>query len=125
MIHRRNVVYGLIILALIGGMFQSFLLNIAYVLGLALVASLIFSWMSVNWLQIKRWTYIRRMQVGDYFDETFVVLNASIIPKLWLEIRDHSTLPQHKGSRVVPVLKGRGSHQWWIQTACTRRGPRA
>lgn len=124
MTYRRNVVYLLIILSLIGNLLsgRAFFLHIAYVFGLALVVSLIFSWTAVNWLQINRWTYVRRLQVGDNFEETFLVRNISLIPKLWLEVHDHSNLPQHRASHVVPFVRGRKKYQWPAQTPCTRRG---
>ncbi len=121
---RRNIVYVLIILSLMGGIRseRSFFFNISYVFGAILIGSLLFSWMSVNWLRINRWTYVRRNQIGQNFDEIFNIRNLSIIPKFWLEVHDHSDLPQHKGSRVVPILQSRGKYQWRVRTPCVRRG---
>jgi uncharacterized protein (DUF58 family) len=123
--NRRNTVYLLIILCLIGGVLDSehdFLFHMAYVLSAVLVLSFIFAWTAVNWLRIGRQTYVLRTQVGQQFDETFHIRNTSLIPKLWIEVRDHSTLPQHKSSRVVPLLRGRGDYKWRVQTPCIRRG---
>ncbi|PJF39806.1 MAG: hypothetical protein CUN55_13560 [Phototrophicales bacterium] len=124
MIYRRNIVYILIISSLLGGLIvgRSFFYQIAYVLGLVLIIALVVAWSSVNWLQIRRWTYVRRLQVGDEFDESFVVRNKSLLPKLWLEIHDHSTLPHHSTSQVVPTLWWHKSYEWRIKTPCTRRG---
>lgn len=124
MTYRRNIVYVVILLSLVVGWLNGrpFLMHIAYVFAAVLIASLIFSWMAVNWLQINRWTYVRRLQVGDNFEETFVVRNTSLFPKLWLEVRDHSTLPAHRAGYVVPLLRGRRQYQWSVKTPCTRRG---
>lgn len=124
MTSHRNVVYALVIVSLItnfiGG--QAFFLHLAYALGGVLFLSLAFSWTAVNWLRLNRWTYVRRLQVGQSFEETFEVRNTSFLFKLWLEVHDHSTLPQHRTSRVVPFLRGRHQFRWRVNTPCTRRG---
>ncbi|NDJ87466.1 MAG: DUF58 domain-containing protein [Chloroflexi bacterium] len=122
MIYRRNVVYFLILLSIIGGFRRAFFFHIAYVFAALLLLSLLFSWLSVNWVRIGRRTYVKRLQVGDHFDEIFMVRNTSIVPKLWIEIQDHSTLPHHHSSHVVPTLRGRQNYRWRVQTPCTRRG---
>lgn len=124
MTYRRNVVYAIIIMSLaVGGIRgYDFLFTIAYVFLGALVMAWGFSWMSVAWLRIGRSTYVRRIQVGQQFEETFIVRNTSYFPKLWLEVHDHSTLPHHRASQVVPFLPGRRRYRWKVQTACTRRG---
>ena len=45
-----------------------------------------------------------------------------ILPKLWLEINDHSTLSEHKVSQVVPALNPRSIYQWRVETRCQSRG---
>src|SRR5689334_2971124 len=97
MANRRNAFYFfaiiLMTLGLVSG--RAFFLKVAYVLIFLLVASLVYSWLAVNWLQMGRQTYVRRIQVGQMFEERFRVFNRGWIPKLWLEVRDHSTLPDH------------------------------
>lgn len=124
MTNHRNVIYALMILSLIGNFLrgQAFFLHLTYVLGVVLFVSLVFSWTSVNWLHINRWTYVRRLQVGQNFEEIFEVRNTAFLFKLWLEVHDHSTLPQHRTSRVVPFLRGRHKFRWKVNTPCTRRG---
>lgn len=124
MAYRRNAVYLIIILAFGAGFIsgRTFYYKIAYVFGALLVFSLVYAWLSVNWLQVRRQTRVRRLQVGQHFQETFSVVNRSPIPKLWLEVRDHSTLPDHRGSHVVPLLNYKRAYRWQVQTLCTRRG---
>ncbi len=124
MIYRRNIVYILIISSLLSGLVigRGFFYQIAYVLFITLMVALVVAWSSVNWLQMRRWTYVRRLQVGDEFDESFTVRNKAIIPKLWVEVHDHSTLPHHNGSHVVPLLTWRKKYDWRVKTPCTRRG---
>jgi uncharacterized protein (DUF58 family) len=122
--NRRNVFYGLIIFCLVIGVLseRAFLFNLAYALGAVLLGSFLWSWTAVNWVSISRYTQARRAQVGRTLDEVFVVHNTSLIPKLWLEIRDHSNMPNHNASYVVPTLMPRRRHRWEAHTVCTRRG---
>ena len=101
---------------------RAFLFNLAYALGAVLLGSFLWSWTAVNWVGISRYTQARRAQVGRTLDEIFVVHNTSLIPKLWLEIRDHSNMPNHNASYVVPTLMPRRRHRWEAHTVCTRRG---
>lgn len=94
----------------------------AYVFGGLLLISLLWAWSSVRWISIGRRTRARRAQVGRTLNEAFYVRNRSFLPKLWLEIRDHSTLPGHRASHIVPAIRGRGSYNWYVETACTARG---
>ena len=47
---------------------------------------------------------------------------TGLLPKLWLEIRDHSTLPGHQASHVVPPLLSRREYSWEVETICAARG---
>jgi uncharacterized protein (DUF58 family) len=122
--NRRNAIYLLIIVSLLAGLFtgRAFLFNLAYMLGGLLIVSLIWAWMSVRWIIINRRTRARRAQVGGYLEETFTVRNRALLPKLWLEVRDHSDLPGHRASQVVPALGGRSTYRWYVQTLCLARG---
>lgn len=121
---RRNIVYVLIIGSLLAGLFsgEPLLFNIAYVLIGLLVVSLIWSLVAVRWLRIGRRTGSLKAQVGKVIEEDFSVRNTGPLPKLWLEVRDHSTLPGHRASHVVPGLGPRSSYQWHTETICTSRG---
>ena len=122
--NRRNAIYGLLIIILLTGLFtgRAFFFNLAYLLGGLLLISLIWAWTAVRWIAISRKTRARRAQVGRSLDEAFVVANRAYLPKLWLEIRDESTLPGHRASHVVPALGARGSYRWYVETPCLVRG---
>jgi uncharacterized protein (DUF58 family) len=124
MANRRNTFYALLIFCLLAGTLsgRSFFYHLAYALGAVLIGSLIWSWTSVNWMNISRFTPARRAQVGRNLNEIFNIRNRGIFPKLWLEIRDHSTLPNHYASHVVPTLMPHKQHRWETNTICTRRG---
>lgn len=122
--NRRNTLYSLLILSLLAGLFtgRAFFFNLSYLLGALLIISLIWSWTAVRWVGITRRTRTRRAQVGRNLEEVFVVTNRSILPKLWLEIRDHSNMPGHRASHIVPALGPRASYRWYVDTPCTVRG---
>jgi uncharacterized protein (DUF58 family) len=121
---RRNGVYALIIVAIIAGLGtgQAFFFNIAYGFGGLLVVAYVWAWLSVRWLGISRKTRARRAQVGRHLDEVFTIHNRTLLPKLWLEVRDFSELPGHKASHVVPAIGPRGQYRWYVQTPCLARG---
>ena len=121
---RRQTVYLLITLSLLTGLFtgRAFFFNLAYMLiGLFLV-TLIWSWLAVRQISIQRKTRSSRAQVGQKLEEGFAVRNSSFIPKLWLEVYDHSNLPQHKTSQIIAGLGPRATHRWQVKTRCLSRG---
>ncbi len=122
--NRRNTVYLLLILTLMTGLFtgRAFFFNLAYLFLGLIVISFLWSWLSVRWISIGRRTRARRAQVGRTLDEIFEVRNHAWLPKLWLEVRDHSELPGHRASHVVPPLGIRGRYRWHVETPCLARG---
>ncbi|HSM55444.1 MAG TPA: DUF58 domain-containing protein [Candidatus Sulfomarinibacteraceae bacterium] len=121
---RRTVVLILAVLALIGGLAtgRDILFNLAYLFTLLLIISFFWAWANINWVHISRVTRARRTQVGRPLEERFTVRNTSAIPKLWLEVRDFSSVPAHHASHVVSNLGGRAGYSWRVTTICTRRG---
>jgi uncharacterized protein (DUF58 family) len=124
MANRRITVYILVSLSLLTGLFtgRALFFNLAYLFLGLLVISFLWAWVSVRWINIGRKTRARRAQVGRNLDEVFIVRNRSFLPKLWLEVRDHSDLPGHRASHVVPALGARSSYRWYVETPCLARG---
>ncbi len=60
-------------------------------------------------------------QVGDQLEERFTVINDSYLPALWLEVEDHSNLPDYTAGRVTSVGAS-ASLEWKTSGVCTRRG---
>ncbi len=89
-------------------------------LGLLIVAY-VWSRLSLRSVSITRVTSADRAQVGQQVAERIEVRNRGWFPKLWLEVRDYSTLPGHEASRVVHV-RGRSRTVWEVDTLCVRRG---
>ncbi|MBX3049883.1 MAG: DUF58 domain-containing protein [Caldilineaceae bacterium] len=96
--------------------------NLAYLLTGILALSYGWAWNSTRFVQINRYTRARRSQVGQFFEETFEIRNRGRLPKLWLELRDYSTVPFHEVSRVVSSLQGKSSQRWQVRTLCQQRG---
>lgn len=121
---RRTGVIILILLSLIAGLAtgRDIFFNITYLLGLLLIVSLLWAWSNINWVHLSRLTRTRRTQVGRPLEERFTIRNTSILPKLWVEIRDYSTLPTHFSSKVVNGLGSRASFTWRVNTICKTRG---
>ncbi|HLB46740.1 MAG TPA: DUF58 domain-containing protein [Anaerolineales bacterium] len=109
------------------------------VLALAITGSPIYSRLSYLWLflllgnwvwaafslrgvEIERDTRTLRSQVGQVFEERFEVRVGGRLPRLWLEVRDESTLPGTHGSRVLTLLRGNQSRSYRAVTRLTRRG---
>jgi len=60
-------------------------------------------------------------QVGDRLQERFTLVNDGWAPALWVELIDHSTLPDYEVSRATGVGGG-SSNRWHTSGVCTRRG---
>lgn len=121
---RRNALYLIVVVSLLAGLItgRTFFFNVSYAFIALLVFAFFWAWSGANWLRLSRQTRARRAQVGRYMEERFTVRNTSFLPKLWLEIYDHSTLPGHRASHVVSNLKPRAGASWLVRTLCVQRG---
>lgn len=121
---RRTAVFLLAVAALIGGLVtgRAIFFNLTYLLALLLVISFVWAWTNINFVHLSRVTRVRRTQVGRPLEERFVVRNTSVIPKLWLEVRDFGSLPNHFASHVVTSMGPRGDYTWRVTTLCRQRG---
>lgn len=94
-------------------------------LALALVTLLVASWLwsraSLRGIDLVRETATDRAQVGQPLSEIVEIRNRGRLGKLWLEVVDDSTLPNHSVGRVLHV-RGRSAVRWETATRCVRRG---
>jgi uncharacterized protein (DUF58 family) len=90
-------------------------------LGGAWLVSYLWVWSLVRSLQFKREMRFGWAHVGDHLEERFTLVNNSVLPVLWVEISDHSTVPDYSASRATG-LEGNGQSRWHTQGICTRRG---
>ncbi len=61
------------------------------------------------------------MQVGDVLEERFTLKNTGWLPATWVEITDHSSLPDYDAS-VATGVDGSSKNQWRKKGTCSRRG---
>jgi uncharacterized protein (DUF58 family) len=99
--------------------------HVLYYLTYALLTLFILSWLwarySLRKLVFRRAASGDRVQVGEYFDERLNLDNVSVMPKLWVQIADGSTLPGHRAGYVAS-MGGRKRAIWRARTMCRQRG---
>jgi uncharacterized protein (DUF58 family) len=101
---------------------RELLYNLWYVLTSLIVVSYLWAWTGVQWLEVQRQARTGRSEVGKMAEERLTIRNRGLIPKLWLEVRDHSTLPEHHVGRVISPLGSRKMYSWTVKTRCVQRG---
>ena len=87
---------------------------------------LAFAWVwarfSLAGVQLRREARVQRHQVGQIFEERFRINNTSPFTRLWLEVRDRSTLPGNFGSRVLSIIGAHQQRSYAAYTMLVRRG---
>lgn len=96
--------------------------NLTYLIAAIILLSYLWAWTSIRWVRLSRYLWGKKAEVGKIYEERFVVYNTGLLPKLWLEIRDHSTLPDHQASRVINSFGARKERGWTVRTLCRQRG---
>ena len=121
---RRHALWLLLLCCFLAGLYtgRDFFFRIAWLLAGLLLCSVLWSWLTLRHVGLVRQTLARRAQAGSTLGERLELKNLSRLPGLWLEVRDHSDLPGHRVSQVVPALGRRGSWQWAVDTVCRARG---
>jgi uncharacterized protein (DUF58 family) len=96
-----------------------------YILTYVLLTLFVLSWLwarySLRKLVFRRTAASGRVQVGEMFDERLMLDNVSVMPKLWVQIADGSTLPGHRAGYVAS-MGGRKRATWRARTVCKQRG---
>lgn len=91
----------------------------------ALVALLAVSWIwsrdSLSRLGLRRTLTSDRIRAGETIEEVLELTNHSRLPRLWIEVQDHSTLPNHHAGSVVSI-RAKGTTTWHSRTRAIRRG---
>ncbi|MEZ4532384.1 MAG: DUF58 domain-containing protein [Thermomicrobiales bacterium] len=85
------------------------------------VLAYLWSRMNIAGLSARRVLDTRALQVGGVFADELSVRSRSLLPKLWIELRDRCELPTHDASRVFG-LRSRGTASWKTQSIAVRRG---
>jgi len=97
------------------------LYKLSYVLLTLFILSWVWARYSLRKLVFHRNTTSGRVQVGETFEERLVLDNISVLPKLWVQIVDGSTLPGHRAGYVAS-MGGRKRAVWKARTVCNTRG---
>ena len=99
--------------------------RVLYLLTYVLLTLFILSWFwtrySLRKMVFRRTASVGRVQVGETFDERLMLDNVSVMPKLWVQIADGSTLPGHRAGYVAS-MGGRKRATWRARTVCKQRG---
>jgi len=99
--------------------------SVLYKLAYVLLALFILSWLwarySLRKMAFHRNATMGRVQVGDTFEERLMLDNISVLPKLWVQVADGSTLPGHRAGYVA-TMGGRKRAMWKARTICKKRG---
>jgi uncharacterized protein (DUF58 family) len=96
--------------------------RLSYLWGLLLLVSWAWSRISVDGVRLSRDHRSRRAQMGSIFEERFEIQNTSRWPRLWLEIRDQSSLPNSMGSQVLTLVGGNQGRSYISRTRLIQRG---
>jgi uncharacterized protein (DUF58 family) len=99
----------------------SLLFYLAYVLWGVLLAAFIWAQLHRRWITVRRTVSPPQAQVGQIVEETIEIRNESWLRKLWLELRDHSTLQGHHFAAVVSLPR-KSTREWKVRTLCRQRG---
>ena len=120
----QRVVLALFSLSVAAGMATGGKLyyRLAIFWGLLFFGGWLWSELSLRSLRFQRSARTLRAQVGQIFEERFEVQNDSVLPRLWLEVRDGSPLPGSDGSRVLTVIDGRHMRSYLARTRLVQRG---
>jgi len=96
--------------------------NLSYVCLGVLVVSFLWSSTALRGVSVTRRPGGTRSQVGRAFEEAITLVNRSRIPKLWIELRDQSELPNHRTSVVMVGIGAGRERSQMVRTYCTQRG---
>ena len=96
--------------------------RLSYLWAVLLVGSWVWSRLSLGGLTFSREGRTRRAQMGHIFEERFELQNTTRIPRVWLEVRDRTELPNSMGSQVMAMIGGRQGRSYLSRTRLIQRG---
>ena len=95
--------------------------RLLYILGLTVVLSYIWNWLSLRSLDITVDRRTRKVRVGDNVEERITVRNLSALAKPVLEVEDLTDLPAYS-SGMATSLASKGFRSWRTLTQARKRG---
>ncbi len=90
-------------------------------LGGAWFINYLWAWSLAQSLQLEREMRFGWAHVGDLLEERFTLTNTGLLPALWVEIIDHSTVPDYHVGRATGV-DGGSHNRWYTKGVCRQRG---
>lgn len=113
------LVTGLIGMAATG---SALYVRLTYISIAVLVISFLWTRFSLTGIQMQRRARSLRASVGDMFEETFEIKNASRFPRLYLEVNNESDIPHAAGLRILSWIRSGQTRSYLNRTWLTRRG---
>jgi len=120
----QRIVLILLVVCLLGGIISGsqFYYRLAYFWLLLLIFSYLMSRLALRGINFRRTARFTRSQVGQIYEERFEIQNTGRVMRLWLEVKEESSLPGSRGSQVISMLKGREIRTYVVRTRLTTRG---
>ncbi len=78
-------------------------------------------WSLRSHLRLTREVRFGWAQVGDALEEQFTLTNDGSLPATWVEVIDHSNLPDYSAARAIGI-DARSTNTWHTRGICMRRG---
>lgn len=97
-------------------------IRVAYVVVVLIALSFVWACLNIRWIESSRHLRSHRSQVGGVIEERFLIRNEGPLPKLWVGMRDHSSLPGYQADRVLSSLPAHSERSWIVRARCRRRG---
>lgn len=96
--------------------------RLALTLFVVLLASGLWTTLSLLGVSVKRSTRTLRKQVGEVLNEEYEIINRSILPKVWLKVADKAEFLGGTGSKVITGIGGNQSRSYVALTLLQKRG---
>jgi len=96
--------------------------RLVYMGAFLLLATWVWTRISLRNLRLVRHARSLRASVGDIFEESFELINSSRLPRLFVEIQNASSLPAAAGSKVLTWVGGKENRTYMARTWLTQRG---
>jgi uncharacterized protein (DUF58 family) len=124
MITGQRIVLIILVLSLFAGIVTGSQLyyRLTYLLALLMIISWLWSKLVLRGLRFRRRARTLRAQVDQIFEERFELDNPNRLPRMWISVRDESTLPGSQGSRVFPVIEAKRGRTYLARTRLVERG---
>lgn len=119
-----RIVLGLLLISLIAGAVSGIQIyfRLAYVWAVLLIVSWLWSWYILRGMKMLRKARATRAQVGHILEEKIELDNPGRLPRLWLAVRDRSSLPGSAGSRLFPLVEPHRGRTYLSRTRLLKRG---